>query len=96
MATFWVRFALGGGFGGVEGKEWEEIRATDMTDAQYQAEELARDEYDSYDGLHGLRSLEDIMEEDGVEEDDARLILREDQDSWLEYEVSVERPNESS
>jgi hypothetical protein len=40
-----------------------------------------------YDGLHGLRSVDQIVEEDEVDEDEAYEIWREERESWLEYQA---------
>ena len=82
-----IRAALGGGFGGTEFAEWEDCDATTEDQAKEMAYELACEEYDQYDGLHGLRSVEQIMEEDGLSEKEAEETWREERESWLEYEV---------
>jgi len=50
----------------------------------------ACEDYDNYAGLHGLRSIEDIMEEEDVDEDEAEDIYNDERENALEYNaVSV-------
>jgi len=85
---FRVRFGLGGGFGGCEMQEWEEMDFASLDEAEKYAYELACEEYDQYDGLHGLRSVEQIMEEDEVEDyDEAYESWLDERESWLDWEV---------
>lgn len=65
MAKFQIKYALGGGFGGIANKDWETIEAKDLSDAENQAYDLACLEYESYEGSNGLRTLTDIMEDEG-------------------------------
>jgi len=86
----WAIFAgLGGGFGGANFKE---IFMGSKEDAESVAYEFASLDYDQYDGMHGLRSISDIMEEDGVEEDEAEEIYNEEREGWLEYYVEPYDP----
>lgn len=55
--------------------------------AEMEAWRLACDEYDSYLDLHGIRSIETIMEEEDVNEEEAEEIFRDERESWLDYEV---------
>lgn len=87
MPKFEIRYGLSGGFGGCENKDWEVIEAKDESDAIHQAWLLTCEEYDGYAGLHGLRSLDEIMDEEGVDEDDALDIYREERENWLDYEA---------
>lgn len=80
-----IKGALGGGFGGVDRADWEYIDADDDDDAREQAYDLACDVYDSYDGLNGLLSIDAIMMEEGVNEDEAVDIYCDERESWLEY-----------
>jgi len=84
---FKIRYALGGGFGGCENKDWEEIEAESREEAENEAERLAIEEYESYEGMYGIRTIEEIMEEDEVDEDEAQDIYRDDRESWIEWEV---------
>lgn len=84
---FEIRYALSGGFGGCKNKDWEEIEADDLEEANKIAYQSACEEYESYVGLYGLREVSDIMEEDGVDETDAEIIYLDERENWLEYEV---------
>jgi len=82
--VWWVRYGLGGGFGGAG--DWVPMGdECDEDEAWAAAHEMALQEYDSYAGSHGLRMHSDIMEEDGVDEDEADVIYSEEADSWLDY-----------
>lgn len=87
MPKFRIRYALGGGFGGTEYQEWEEITASELDEANLIAYHNACDEYDTYAGLHGIRDIDDIMEEDEVDEEEAEEIYREEREGWVEYEA---------
>ena len=87
--TYQIRYGLGGGFGGCKNKEWEDTDAKTEEQASDEAYGLACEEYDSYGGMHGLRTVNSIMEEDGVDEKEAESILEEEYDSWVDYEVRV-------
>jgi len=87
MKKFRVKYALSGGFGGTEYADWEEIEAYDEKEAVEYAYWRAVEVYESYSGLHGLRTVEDIMEEDGVDEEEAEERYRDERESWLDYEV---------
>ena len=85
---FRIRYGLGGGFGGCENVEWEEIEDEDLDEANEIAWQSACEEYDSMIGLHGIRDIDEIMEEDDCEdEEEAEEILNEDRESWIEYEA---------
>jgi len=81
----WAIFSgLSGGCGGANFKE---IFMGSKEDAEKAAYEFASLEYDQYDGMHGLRTTSDIMEEDGVDEDEAEGIYNEEREGWLDYYV---------
>lgn len=84
---FRIRYALGGGFGGCENKEWEEIEAYDLEEANKIAWCDACEEYDSYAGMYGIRNIDDIMEEDEETEEEAEITYNDDRESWIEYEA---------
>lgn len=84
---FEIRYALTGGFGGCEMQDWEEIEADDREEANEIAYQNACDEYDSYVGTSGLRDIDEIMEEDEVDEEEAGITLEEERESWIDYEV---------
>ncbi len=81
----WKIFAgLSGGFGGAH--YVKTVSGTEQ-EAQDEAYELAKEEYESYEGLHGLRTIDEIMDEDGVDHEEAEEIYNEEMESWLEYYV---------
>jgi len=90
MKKFAIKYGLGGGFGGIENKGEEIIEAKNEDEANNYAYEMACQEYDSYAGLHGLRDIEQIMEEDGIEdENEAEQVYNEERESWLDYDVKL-------
>jgi hypothetical protein len=81
-----IGFGLGGGFGGIH--NYEVIKASTKDEASTEAWKRACDEYEQYSGMHGLRTIEDIMDEDGLEdESEAEDVYNEERESWLDYEV---------
>lgn len=89
---FYIKYGLGGGFGGAN---WEEDRKgnrivhefKNKKDAERYAYQMAIEEYQSYEGLHGLRTIDDIIEEEGVDFDEAESIYNDEMESWLDYGV---------
>lgn len=95
MQTFWIRGGLSGSFGGVESQEWEEIQSPNEEGAYNEAYQIACDIYETYDGMYGLRTVDEIMEEDGIEDySEALQEWVEARESWLIYQVSKERPED--
>ena len=84
---FLVKYALGGGFGGTEMVDGEILEFDSFVEAEDYAFEMACQEYDSYAGLHGLRDIDEIMEDDDVNEDEAESIYNDDRESWVDYLV---------
>jgi len=82
---FIVGYGLGGGFGGIQNYEVFKVESRDL--AETYAWEKACEEYESYAGMHGLRTIDDIMDEDEVEYDEAEEIFNEERESWLDYVV---------
>ena len=82
---FKVYAGLAGGFGGADFIEVEEF--DNEEEAWTRAWERACEEYEGYCGLYGLRTLEEIMEEDGVSEEEAEETYSEERESWLDYRV---------
>jgi len=56
-------------------------------DAENYAWECACETYESYIGLHGIRGIDEIMEDDGVDEEEAIDIFNEEREDWLSYYV---------
>lgn len=92
MARFWIRYGLGGGFGGVG--NWEEINVSSLEEAENEAYWAACEEYEAYGGMHGLLTIEDIMEEEELSEEEAEEQYREYRESWLDYEATDQEPEE--
>jgi hypothetical protein len=89
----WKIYAgLGGGFGGA--KYVKTITGTKQ-EAEAEAYQEAISSYESYEGLHGLRTISEIMEEDGVDEEEAEAIYNDERESWLDYWVEEDDDNES-
>lgn len=89
-SKWFIQWGLGGGFGGAS--NYEVISATSEEDAMKQAWNSACEEYDGMAGLHGLRSVEEIMENDEVDADEAQQIYDEERESWLDYSAEPYNP----
>lgn len=74
---------LGGSFGGA--KYIGTLNGVTLETASKVAFESAIEEYESYEGYHGLRDIGDIMEEEGVDEQEAYDIYNEERESWIDY-----------
>lgn len=100
MAKFYIRYGLGGGFGGCERNDWEETECFDLAEAQQEAYLGACEEYESYAGMHGLRDIgqiqEEYLEDEGEEltEEDAIEMFKEEREDWLDYEAVSEKPDD--
>ena len=84
----WALFAgLVGGFNSVCFKEVQECTAQEAMDSAY---ESAKEDYEEMEGLHGLRSVENIKEEDGIDDDEeAQEIYNEEMEGWIGYYIEV-------
>ncbi len=79
-----IGYGLSGGFGGEQ--YFEVIEAKDQSQAETIAYEQCCDHYESYAGSNGLRDTSQIMEDDGIDdEEEAEEIFREEREDWLEY-----------
>ena len=87
MKKFACKWGLGGGFGGIEFDDptIEEFESKD--DADTYVYEQACQEYEDYVGMYGLRDIDEIMEEDGVDREEAEQIYNDERESWIEYEA---------
>ena len=75
---------LGGVFGGAEYQYTDNFE--DVEDAEIAAWEEACDEYDSYLGTdNGLRTVDQIMEDESCDYEEAFDIFCEERESWLDY-----------
>lgn len=72
-------------YGSINPPDEEIIEAANREQAVNYAYEAACEDYEGYAGLHGLRDTTQIMEEDGVDEDEAYEIFCEERESWLDY-----------
>ena len=95
MSKYICEFGLSGGFGGISNYFIDHFPSLEV------AEDFTYNEacelYESYAGLYGLRSVQEIIEEENVEEEEAYDIFQEEREMWLDYEVeeySEERFNE--
>lgn len=85
----WELYAgLGGGFGGAN---YTRDFVGTYEEAMREAELDAISEYESYEGLYGIRSIEDIMEEDGLDEEEAEVVYNDERESWLDYHVDEKK-----
>ena len=78
-----IGWGLSGGFGGI--RDYEVIMADSLEEADKEAYQRAIQEYEQYEGMHGLRSVDDIMEEDDVDYDEAEEIYNEEREGWIDY-----------
>lgn len=85
MGKFRIKAALGGGFGGIKNQDWETIDADSLDEAMTEARRLSIEEYQSMEGMHGLKSVAEIMEEDGLDAEEAQSAYDEEMESWLDY-----------
>ena len=88
---WFISFGLSGGFGGANSHEV--IDASDEDEANKYAWYQACDEYDSYAGTNGLREMSEIMDEDGVDEEEAEEIFKEEREGWLDYSAEPYDPD---
>ena len=83
MSNYRIYAGLGGVFDGAE-YQYTEFYST-MDEAERIAYSEAVEIYNNYGGMYGLKSLQEIMEEEGVNESDAEDIYVEYREPWLEY-----------
>lgn len=82
---WFISYGLGGGFGGAD--NFEVIEATNDEEASRYAWQVACDNYESYEGMGGLRTVQEIMEEEGYDEDEAYQQWEEEREGWLDYDA---------
>ena len=82
---FEIKYGMGGGFGGCG--DWEEIECANIEAAKEEAIERALEVYQRYEGLYGIRGMDMIMDEEGVDEEEAEDIYWNEVDSYIEYDV---------
>lgn len=88
MKEYLIKYALGGGFGGLEFAEEEIVFAVSEDDANSQARQLAVEVYESYEGCNGLEDENTLQEEyPDADNDTIHEIYVEEVESWIEYEV---------
>ncbi|MBX4152288.1 hypothetical protein [Paenibacillus lautus] len=88
MEKYKVFSGLGGGFGGANYIDTLEFNNYD--EALQWAYDAACEEYEDYVGLYGLRTIEEIIEEDEVDEDEAKSIYIDEREGWLDYRVKLD------
>lgn len=76
-----MKFKILYGLGGAINEET--IEAENEDQAENEAFLLACACYEQYEGMHGLRSVEDIMEEEDLEYNDAYIEWEQERESWL-------------
>ncbi len=88
---FKIWYGLGGSFGGYESNEPEIIEATNKDMAIDYVRQCAIDLYESYGNLHGLRTIEVIVNEEGLDIDndieEIMDIYNDEMEMWLDYDV---------
>ena len=88
MPVYYICHGLGGGFGGPG--EWERVELSDSDKALDLAWECAIEDYEMYEGMHGLLDIDEIMEEEGCDEEEAQEIRQDQIESWIDYDVITE------
>ena len=87
MPKYKIFYGLGGSFGGASEGEVEEFENEDK--AEEYAFSCACEKYDNYAGYYGLRDIQQIMEQDEVDENEAEEIFNGERESWLDYYVEL-------
>lgn len=85
MEKFIVGYGLNGGFGGI--MNYEIVTHTNKEDIASVAYDIACEHYEMYVGSNGLRTIEEIIEEDECNSENAWYIFNEEREEWLEYET---------
>ena len=85
MKKFKIYAGLGEGFGGAKYLYTYEFE--DRTHAEEVAYEEAIEIYEGYVGDYGLKTIDEIMDENGVSEDEAQEMYIEERENWLDYYV---------
>lgn len=86
---WFISYGLSGGFGGARNFE---LFDGSEDEANRYAWNKACEDYSNYEGMHGLRNVSDIMEEDGVDSEEAETIYEEERESWLDYSADPYNP----
>lgn len=76
-----IGWGLGGSFGGIQ--NYEVIEADSLEEAEKEAYYSACEEYEMYS--NHFTQIDEIMNEEGVDEQEAVEIYEEERESWLEY-----------
>jgi hypothetical protein len=91
MNKYKICGTLGGGFGGLEMKDdddWVVVHARSKQEAMEMAENMAREEFEMYMGAgNGIRDLDEVMEDEGVDKEEAERILDEEFESWADFDA---------
>lgn len=84
--TWEIYSGLGGGYGGAN---FIRLFSGSRNAAESLAYQEAVEIYESHVGNGGLRTEDEIMDEDGVDEEEARQIYNEEMEDWLDYYVKL-------
>lgn len=88
MPKYLIYAGLGGGFGKAELVDEEPLEFEDKEAAEEYAFDCACEHYESYLGMYGLRTIEEIMEQDEIDDEEiAGEVFNEERASWLDYYV---------
>lgn len=88
MEKYKIYAGLGGSFGGADYIDTLDFENYD--EAMEFAFRAACEKYNEYAGLYGLRTVEEIMEQDETDEEEAIMIYNEERESWLDYNVELD------
>lgn len=82
--TWLVYYSGGNGMG----EEYEKFEGTEKEASDY-CYNQACESYDSYAGVHGIRDIDEIMEDDEVDYDEAEQIYNDDRESSIDYRYEI-------
>jgi hypothetical protein len=74
------------GIGQADQCDWEMIEAESEDQASREAWSSACEDYDGYAGLHGIETVESLMEEQGLSEQEAIEEYNDMRESYIDYE----------
>lgn len=96
--TFWIKYAMAGGYGGCLNAEWEEINvrcSAGIATAYQIAIEVAYEEaFELFESSQEHSRLLEELQEEGLEEDEITIALNDEADSWIDFEVAGTRPDD--
>lgn len=86
---YFIEYGVGGG---INSKNSEVVDFESEEKASNYAWEMACQDYDNYAGMYGIRDINDIIDEDGVDEEEAEMIFNDERESWLDYSAELYNP----